>query len=79
MCTEIYDRDTGKTAEHPRELREMLGVVDLIMNRHYKTIRDDACLCQIDCEATVKKAGFNYQEINGDPMDVEIWKDKPIA
>lgn len=74
MCVRIHNRDTGKDAESPQELREMLGITDLIMSGSYKTIVEEACLCQIDCEATVKKAGYNYEEIGHDYMDVEIWK-----
>lgn len=76
MCVRIYNSDTGKEAESPQELRDMLGVTELIMAEGYKNsvVADDCCLCQIDCEATVKAAGYTYEEINGDYMDVEISK-----
>lgn len=76
MCVRIYNSDTGQEAENPQELREMLGITELIMSKGHKTIAEDCCLCQIDCEATVKKAGYNYKEIDGDYMDVEISKAK---
>ena len=74
MCVIIHNIDTGKDAEIPQELREMLGITDLIMSKHYKSVNEDACLCQIDCEATVKNAGYNYKESGGDHMSLEIWK-----
>lgn len=76
MCVRIYNRDTQKEAESPQELREMLSITELIMAEGYKTtpINEDCCLCQIDCEGTVKAAGYTYTEVNGDYMDVEISK-----
>ncbi len=76
MCVRIHNRDTGKEAESPQDLREMLGVTDLIMAEGYKNsvVAEDCCLCQIDCEATVKAAGYKYEEIGHDYMDVEISK-----
>ena len=76
MCVRIFNRDTGQEAESPQELREMLGITELIMSEGYKNsaVAEDCCLCQIDCEATVKSAGYVYKEICGDYMDVEICK-----
>ena len=81
MCVRIYNRDTESEAESPQELREMLGITELIMAEGYKNspINEDCCLCQIDCEATVKAAGYTYTEVRGDYMDVEISKSPPSA
>ena len=74
MCVRIYNRDTGQETESPQGLREMLGITDLIMSKGYTSIAENCCLCQIDCKATVEKAGYVYSEIGHDYMDVEISK-----
>jgi hypothetical protein len=76
MCVVIYNRDTGKEATSPKALRKMLGVTELVVGRRYKEIQENACLCPVDCEASITAAGFHYAEINGDYMNVEIWKDE---
>jgi hypothetical protein len=76
MCTRVYNRDTTEEAESPMELIKMLGV-EPILDGSYKDISLDACLCQIDVEATAKKAGYSHEKQDGDPMDIHVWKETP--
>lgn len=73
MCVRIYNRDTHEEADSPAELREMFGRF-LPANKHYKEIKDDSCLCQVDVKAAASLYGFEYEEQDGDPMDVHVWK-----
>ncbi len=76
MCTEVFNKDTKKTATSPQELREMFGIKDLIISEHYSKIYEDCCLCSVDCKKSAEIADYMYKEIDYDPMDVEIWKEK---
>jgi hypothetical protein len=77
MCTRVHNQDTDRDAETQKELRDMLGGVALVKDG---PVRDHCCLCQVDVEATVRAAGFDYAMVDSDPMDVIISKtlSKPI-
>lgn len=72
MCVQVRNVKTQEEAESPEELRRMLGVKDLVLAHEYKTIAEDCCLCQVDVEATVTKAGWKYAERDNDYMAVEV-------
>lgn len=72
MCVCVYNTVSGDEAETPVELRRMLATANLVPSPHYKSVSDDACLCQIDVRATVESAGWQYSERDGDYMDVQI-------
>jgi hypothetical protein len=54
----------------------MLGA-ELVKDPAYAEVHEDGCLCQIDVPASVSEQGWLYEEMNGDTMDVHIWKESP--
>lgn len=81
MCVVVFNTDTQEEASSPEELIAMLEIPaeDLVQDADYANMAIDmeACLCTIDCRATIEKAGYVYIEINGDHMDVAIHKFVP--
>lgn len=71
MCTVVRNLQTNQEAETPAELRQMLGVSELVMSGNSILI-EDCCLCYVDVEATCKAAGWKYSEVNRDPMNVVV-------
>src|SRR3990167_4757304 len=70
MCYEVTYKD--QTYETVRELRLIASV--LVEDPRYALpLDDDACLCQVDLEATAAQNGFTHSTIRNDPMRV-LWK-----
>jgi len=70
MCYEVTYR--SQEYDTVRELRTIAPV--LIPDNHYsEPLDDDACLCQVDLEATAAKNGFTHSTIRNDPMRV-LWE-----
>ena len=78
MCTEVTNTDTNQTAETVSELLNMLNIPkeDLVLDEAYtgSDLIQDACLCQINCQATAERHGYEYTAVDGDYMNVEIHK-----
>ncbi len=59
MCRIIQTAD-GEQIDSPLQLKQ-LGIT-LIADPNYKFIPPDSCLCPVDIEATLKKAGIAYKQ-----------------
>lgn len=56
MCVEIEIMPDGPTLENVGDARRFLG--EIIMDGDYETPRDECCLCGVDCEAMLRRAGY---------------------
>lgn len=58
MCQVVYTQ-SGKEIETPREFKEFFGF-EADMDKHYKTVDPDSCLCQCDLDLTFKNHNIPY-------------------
>lgn len=61
MCQTVIFSKSGIVCETVKELKEALPNLELIKNKMYNEIQEDACLCQIDLEDTFDKAGLDWK------------------
>jgi len=61
MCQTVLFAKSGIECETVKELKEALPFLELIKNKMYKEILNDACLCQIDLDKTLDKAGIKWE------------------
>ena len=71
MCTHVYNKATDQETDNPEGLKAMLGA-DLVPAYGYPEINMECCLCQVDVQQSIERAGFTYEIIDGDPMYVVI-------
>lgn len=65
MCILIYDGDVE--IQSPKQLEEHFPqITDIVHAEEYNDIIPDACLCQVDVEETLCRAGIKYIEDCGD-------------
>ena len=65
MCVDIFANNGDIIIETPRQMKELLGV-EPIKHEYYTTIDPECCLCQVDIEASLTKAGLAFTHDCGD-------------
>ena len=61
MCV-VVRFPNGLECETVAELMKMIDESCLVRSVHYREIDKSSCLCQLDIEETLKKAGYKYTQ-----------------
>ena len=71
VCNTV--RYIGREYQSPAQLAELIGGEDHLVWSDFQTHDMNGCLCSVDLEATLKRAGFDWRR-SVDPMEWTAFK-----
>lgn len=65
MCHILFINNGEKEIETPKQFREYFGF-DALKEKHYNSVEDECCLCQVDLDETFISKNIDYKFVRGD-------------